>query len=92
MNFGIDGATAFIFDGTTPQFYPNADNTNALGAPTKRWTRFFFSEYVEMNEMTAPAAAAANSARLFLQDNGAGKTQLMVIFATGAAQQIAIEP
>lgn len=47
---------------------------------------------LEMIEMTAPAAAPANSGRLFLQDNGAGKTQLMIIFASGAAQQIAIEP
>jgi hypothetical protein len=48
--------------------------------------------YLEMYEMTAPAAGAANTARIFSQDNGAGKTQLMVQFATGAAQQIAIQP
>lgn len=47
--------------------------------------------YHEMTEMTAPAGAADN-ARIFAQDNGAGKTRLMVIFGTGAAQQIAIEP
>ena len=46
--------------------------------------------YSQLTEMTAPAGAA-NSARLFTQDNGAGKTQLMVIFGSGAAQQIAIE-
>jgi hypothetical protein len=43
-------------------------------------------------EMTAPAAPAANGFRVFAQDNGAGKTQLMVRFATGAAQPIAMEP
>jgi len=43
-------------------------------------------------EQAAPAAPAANGYRIFAQDNGAGKTQLMVIFASGAAQQIAIEP
>ena len=48
--------------------------------------------YLEMYEMTAPAAGAANTARLFSQDNGAGKTQLMVQFGSGVAQQIAIEP
>ena len=47
---------------------------------------------LEMIEQTAPAAPAANSVRIFAQDNGAGKTQLMALFATGAAQQIAIEP
>jgi len=46
----------------------------------------------EMLEQTAPAAGDASSARIFAQDNGSGKTQLMVQFGTGAAQQIAIEP
>lgn len=45
--------------------------------------------YVEIDEMTAPAGAA-NSVRLFTQDL-AGKTQLMAIFGSGVAQQIAIE-
>ena len=47
---------------------------------------------IEMGERTAPSAPGANKGRLYLQDNGAGKTQLMVLFASGAAQQIAIEP
>ena len=47
---------------------------------------------LQFTEMTAPTAPAANNAILFLQDNGAGKTQLMVLFPTGAAQQVAIEP
>lgn len=46
----------------------------------------------ELREMTAPSAPAANFVRLYAQDNGAGKTQLMARFATGAAQQVAIEP
>jgi hypothetical protein len=45
-----------------------------------------------MAEMTAPAAPAANGVRIYAVDNGSGKTQLMALFATGAAQQIAIEP
>ena len=48
--------------------------------------------YIEQAEMTAPAAPGANGVRIFAQDNGAGKTQLLAIFASGAAQQIAIEP
>lgn len=50
------------------------------------------SGYVEGAEMTAPAAPAANGYRIYAEDNGAGKTRLMVLFASGAAQQIAIEP
>jgi hypothetical protein len=45
-----------------------------------------------MTEMTAPSAPAANKARIYAEDNGSGKTRLMVLFPTGAAQQIAIEP
>lgn len=47
---------------------------------------------LEWSEQAAPAAPAANGVRLYAQDNGAGKTQLMALFATGAAQQVAIEP
>ena len=49
-------------------------------------------EYHEMTEMTAPSAPATNSVRIYAEDNGSGKTRLMALFATGAAQQIAIEP
>jgi hypothetical protein len=47
---------------------------------------------IEFDEMTAPGAGAANTARLFVQDNGAGKTQLAVRFNTGAIQILATEP
>ena len=43
-------------------------------------------------EMTAPSAPSANSVRIYAEDDGAGKTRLMALFATGVAQQIAIEP
>jgi hypothetical protein len=47
---------------------------------------------LEFLEQAAPAAPAANSVRIYAEDNGSGKTRLMALFATGAAQQIAIEP
>jgi hypothetical protein len=47
---------------------------------------------IEGAEQTAPAAPAANGYRIYAEDNGAGKTRLMVKFATGAAQQLALEP
>jgi len=50
------------------------------------------TDYLAGAEQTPPSAPAANGYRIFAQDNGAGKTQLMVLFASGAAQQIAIEP
>lgn len=43
-------------------------------------------------ERTAPAAPAANEVYVYAVDNGSGKTQLMALFSSGAAQQIAIQP
>ncbi len=43
-------------------------------------------------EQTAPSAPAANGVYVYAQDNGGGKTQLMALFSSGAAQQIAIQP
>jgi hypothetical protein len=50
------------------------------------------SGFIQGVEITAPAAGAANSWRMYGEDNGAGKTRVMIKFATGAAQQIAIQP
>jgi len=43
-------------------------------------------------EATAPSAPSANQGVLFLQDNGAGKSQLCVRFNTGAIQVLSTEP
>jgi hypothetical protein len=48
--------------------------------------------FLEAAERTEPDAPAANGARLFAQDNGGGKTQLCVRFASGASQCFATEP
>jgi hypothetical protein len=47
---------------------------------------------MQLTEMTAPAAPAADNVRIYAEDDGAGKTRLMARFATGAAVQLAIEP
>lgn len=48
-------------------------------------------KYMRFPEVTAPGALT-NEALVYAQDNGSGKTQLMVRFPTGSAQQISIEP
>jgi hypothetical protein len=48
--------------------------------------------FIEFSEQAAPAAPSVNRARLYCVDNGSGKTQLAVIFNTGAAQILATEP
>lgn len=45
-----------------------------------------------MREIADPAAPAANDARVYIKDNGAGKTQLCVRFNTGAVQVLATQP
>lgn len=47
---------------------------------------------INLLEMTAPSAPAANQVSIYAEDNGSGKTRLMARFPSGAAQQIAIEP
>lgn len=50
------------------------------------------ANFYELTEMTAPCAGGANTARLFAVVNGSCKTELRVIFQTGASQVIATEP
>lgn len=47
---------------------------------------------MEVTEQAEPAAPAADKAIIWIEDNGAGKTRLMVKFNTGVKQQIAIQP
>lgn len=48
--------------------------------------------HVEFSEISDPAAPSSNRARLYARDNGSGKTELVVRFATGAVQVVATEP
>lgn len=51
------------------------------------------ARHIALSELAAdPAAAAVDGARLYIRDNGAGKTQLCIRFATGVVQVIATEP
>lgn len=74
------------------------DTSVDLGLVAYRWRTGYFNfslvntGYYEGTEMTAPSAGAVNTGRLYFDDNGGGKTRLMVLFNTGAAQQVAIQP
>jgi hypothetical protein len=72
------------------------DNAVALGRGTTTTATFQVEigpRHIEADELASdPAAPATNSGRLYFRDNGAGKTQLCVRFATGAVQVIATEP
>ena len=47
--------------------------------------------YIELQELSVPNAPAVNKGRLFLIDDGTGKTQLCVRFNTGAYQVLTVE-
>ena len=47
---------------------------------------------MQLGEQGSAPSGIADNAIIFAEDNGSGKTRLMVQFGTGAAQQIAIEP
>lgn len=89
-----DGTNATLFG---QNFKPYEDNTYDIGSSSAGWRTGYFdtsviTPNVTFSEITPPSAPAANKVILFAQDNGAGKTQLMALFASGAAQQVAIEP
>ena len=89
-------ALAMTTDVNTGLYWPAADE---LGIATGGAQRIGVTSaalqvkslYAELDEITAPAAPAADKGRLYLDVSGV-KTRLMVIFQSGAAQQIAIEP
>jgi hypothetical protein len=57
-----------------------AGNQVALGA-----------RHIEITEVAAPGLAPTNGARLYVKDNGSGKTQLVVRFQSGAEIALATE-
>jgi hypothetical protein len=68
-----------------------------VGSTTSGYAGYFSgkvysTQFYELSEISAPLAPAANRARLFVRDNGAGKTQLCVRFNTGAIQVLASQP
>jgi hypothetical protein len=67
------------------------------GESTTGWAGYFdgrvlTKKYHELVEISTPAAPASNHARLFVRDNGNGKTQLCVRFHTGAVKVLAMQP
>lgn len=84
LYLGSDGAKVQFGGAADATFHRVAAGVLALTDNSTGGASFQF------NEQTAPTGSA-NSARLYAQDNGSGKTQLMVIFGSGAGIQIAIE-
>lgn len=71
-----------IIDTLLAYFIRTGTNSGALG----------LTKFIEVPEISDPAAPAANKARIYCKDTGAGKSQLVVRFPSGAVQVIATEP
>jgi hypothetical protein len=54
--------------------------------------KVYTTKWYEMTEINPPTAPSTNRARLFLKDDGSGKTQLCVLFHTGAVLVLATQP
>jgi hypothetical protein len=67
-------------------FFDGDDNLNIRGG-----LLVVEGNAIQLTEQTAPAAPAANKVRIYAVDSG-GKTALMALFPSGAAQQLSIEP
>jgi hypothetical protein len=86
VNTTVSGtrAAAFGLNGST--------NTHADPGVLKVFGNQAITGYHELIEMASPPSSSSNRGRIFVEDNGAGKSRLMVQFGSGVAQQIAIEP
>lgn len=69
-------------------FYFNCSGTEPGGTASMELR----NGVIDIVETAAPAAPPSNRARIYCRDNGAGKTQIVVRFPTGATQVMATEP
>ena len=92
FNNVIVAGTASISGNSSLTGNLNVSGGSSFGGDISVSNGINISSVAHFTEVSTVAAAAANGARLYCRDNGAGKTQLMVIFQSGAGQQIAIEP
>lgn len=68
-----------IYDGSTGRASLNLLNLSSTG-------------YHEFTEMTAPSAPAANSVRAYAEDDGAGKTRLVLKWSDGTTTVLGTQP
>lgn len=78
---------------------PNTDDIRVLRAwcdQLYNWIIYpdkFEVQFIELQELSAdPDAPGTNRVRIYAVDNGSAKTRLAARFATGAVQEIDVEP
>ncbi len=70
---------------------PTDHNHTSAGGDGGVLTNDAHDGYSDYTEIATPSAPGANTARLFVRDNGGGKTELCVLFPSGSAITIALE-
>jgi hypothetical protein len=106
LSGGPDGFDVFLSDEANPRFSIDSNgklqwgpggasavdtSLERFGAGTHSYVNHHQTGFASMQEIADPGGIA-NRGRLYTRDNGAGKTQLCVVFGTGAVQVIATEP
>jgi hypothetical protein len=91
FGYAAQDATSVGVRGESPAGFGVYGKTTGTGFAGYFNGKTFMSQFVEIGEMATPAAPGTNRARLFVRDNGLGKTQLCVRFPTGAVKVLATE-
>jgi hypothetical protein len=86
--FGEDGTVA----GLSRVHLLNLDGVTRTLSDTDYEGSAVLGGNLTLIEQASAPAAITNTARIWAEDNGSGKTRLMVQFGSGSAVQIAIEP
>jgi len=89
--YAAQDATSVGVRGESPNGFGLYGKTTGTGFAGYFNGKTFMSQFVEIAEIATPAAPRTNRARLFVRDNGLGKTQLCVRFPTGAVKVLATE-
>jgi hypothetical protein len=85
--FGEDGTVA----GLSRVHLLNLDGVTRTLSDTDYEGSAVLGGNLTLIEQASPPAAIANAARIWAEDNGSGKTRVMIQFGTGAAIQLSIE-
>ncbi len=88
----ITNHPVYIWTNDTKRLTVAATGEVGIGTTTPDTRLDIAAGALTFSEMTAPSAPAANGCALYVEDNGSGKTRLMALFSSGAAQQVAIQP